>query len=73
MKSIVDSVSQVIVSKLLNSDNFIAKTDGWPDEGWIKQNVHDACAKDAKKILTAVESLESRASDIDKENKVLRD
>ena len=48
MTSIVDSVSQVIVSKLFANESFIAKLadglmkDGVLDE--IKQNVYDACS-----------------------------
>ena len=75
--SIVDSVSQVIVSKLLANESFIAKlADGLMKDGVIdaiKQNVYDACALDSQTFLTAVESLESRVDDLDKENKALRD
>ena len=34
---------------------------------------NDACALDAKKIVTAVDSLESRVCDLDNENTALRD
>ena len=58
MKSIVDSVSQVIVTKLLSNDSFIAKlADGLMKDGVldaIKQNVYDACALDDEKISSTV-------------------
>ena len=72
MKSIVDSVSQVIVTKLLTNERFIAKlADGLMKDGVldaIKQNVYDACALDDQKTSTAIESLETRVSDLDRDN-----
>ena len=57
--------------------SFIAKlADGLMKDGVIdaiKQNVYDACALDSQTFSTAVESLESRVGDLDKENKALRD
>ena len=77
MTSIVDSVSQVIVSKLLANESFIAKlADGLMKDGVIdaiKQNVYDACALDSQTFSTAVESLERRVGDLDNENKALRE
>ena len=77
MKSIVDSVSQVIVTKLLTNESFIAKlADGLMKDGVldaIKQNVYDTCALDDKKTSIAVESLETRVSDLDRDNKSLRE
>ena len=76
MKSIVDSVSQVIVTKLL-SDSFIAKlADGLMKDGVldaIKQNVYDDCALDDEKISSTVESLERRVGDLDNDNRALRE
>ena len=77
MKSIVDSVSQVIVTKLLSNDSFIAKlADGLMKDGVldaIKQNVYDACALDDEKISSTVESLERRVGDLDNNNRALRE
>ena len=77
VQSIVDSVSQVIVSKLHNDESFIAKlADGLINDGVlgsIKQNVYDIGALDAKKKLTTVESLECRVGDLGKDNKAMRD
>ena len=77
MKSIVDSVSQVIVTKLLTNASFIAKlADGLKKDGVlevIKQNVYDACALDDQKILSTVESLERRVGDLDNDNKALQE
>ena len=39
----------------------------------IKQNVYDACALDDQNTSTAVESLETRVSDLDRDNKALRE
>ena len=77
MKSIVDSLSQVIVTKLLTNETFIAKLadqlmkDGVLDA--IKQNVYDACALDEQKISTGVESLERQVGHLDNDNKALRE
>ena len=77
MKSIVDSVSQVIVTKLLPNESFISKladglmTDGVLDA--IKQNVYDACVLDDQKNSSTVESLERRVGDLDNDNKALRE
>ena len=77
MKSIVDSVSQVIVTKLLSNDSFIAKlADGLMKDGVldaVKQNVYDACALDDEKISSTVESLERRVGDLDNDNRALRE
>ena len=77
MKSTLDSVSQVIVTKLLTNESFIAKlADGLMKDGVldaIKQNVYDACALDDQKTSTAVESRETRVSDLDRDNKALRE
>ena len=76
-KSIVDSVSQVIVTKLLTNENFIAKLgDGLMKDGVldaIKQNVYDASALDDQKISSTVESLERLVGDLDNDNKALRE
>ena len=77
MTSIVDSVSQLIVSKLLANESFIAKlADGLMKDGVldaIKQNVYDACALDNEKFSSAVESLERRVDELDGDNRALRD
>ena len=77
MTSIVDSVSQVIVSKLLANESFIAKlADGLMKDGVldaIKQNVYDALALDNEKFSSAVESLERRVDELDGDNRALRD
>ena len=76
MKSIVDSVSQVIVTKLLSNDSFIAKlADGLMKDGVLDavQNVYDACALDDEKISSTVESLERRVGDLDNDNRALRE
>ena len=74
MKSIVDSVSQVIVTKLLTNETFITKlADGLMKDGVldaIKQNVYEACALEDQKISsTVVESLERRVGDLDNDNR----
>ena len=77
MTSIVDSVSQVIVSKLFANESFIAKLadglmkDGVLDE--IKQNVYDACSLDNEKFSPAVESIERRVDDLYDDNRALRE
>ena len=77
MKSIVDSVSQVIVTKLLTNESFIAKlADGLMKDGVldaIKQNVYNACTLDEQRISTAVESVERLVDDLDNDNKALRE
>ena len=77
MKSIVDSVSQVIVTKLLTNETVITKlTDGLMKDGVlnaIKQNVYEACALDDQKISSTVESLERRVGDLDNNNRALRE
>ena len=77
MTSIVDSVSKVIVSKLLGNESFIAKlADGRMKDGVldaIKQNVYEACALDNEKYSSAVESLERRVDDLDNDNRALRE
>ena len=58
--SIVDSVSKVIVSKLLANESFIAKlADGLMKDGVldaIKQNVYGACALDNEKFFRPLSS-----------------
>ena len=77
MKSIVDSVSQVIVTKLLTNETFITKlADGLMKDGVldaIKQNVYEACALEDQKISSTVESLERRVGDLDNDNRALRE
>ena len=77
MTSIVDSVSQLIVSKLLANESFIAKlADGLMKDGVldaIKQNVYEACALDNEKYSSAVESLERKVDDLDNDNRALRE
>ena len=77
MTSIVESVSQLIVSKLLANESFIAKlADGLMKDGVldaIKQNVYEACALDNEKYSSAVESLERKVDDLDNDNRALRE
>ena len=77
MKSIVDSVSQVIVTKLLTNESFITKlADGLMKDGVldaIKQNVYEACSIEDQKISSTVESLERRVGDLDNDNRALRE
>ena len=77
MTSIVDSVSQVIVSKLLANESFIAKlADGRVKDGVldaIKQNVYNACSLDNETFSPAIESLERRVDDLDDDNRALRE
>ena len=77
MKLIVDSVSQVIVTKLLINETFITKlADGIMKDGVldaIKQNVYEACALEDQKISSTVESLERRVGDLDNDNRALRE
>ena len=77
MKSIVDSVSQVIVTKLLTNESFITKlADGHMKDGVldaIKQNVYEACSMEDQKISSTVESLERRIGDLDNDNRALRE
>ena len=77
LKSTVDSVSQVIVTKLLTNESFITKlADGLMKYGVlyaIKQNVYEACALDDHKISSTVESLERRVGDLDNNNRAMRE
>ncbi|KAI0234377.1 hypothetical protein LSAT2_015353, partial [Lamellibrachia satsuma] len=77
MKKILETVTQAIIQKLMDSPNFLEKLaknvlkNGVLDN--IKQDIYESCAVDNGHTTDTIRNLERRVVDLERANKELRD